>query len=106
MLVCVCAYVRALCVRVSACACACAPLVKQTPSPIRPLYRYMMHLLQTVSNQRYTLFGTFLTIPLGLTRALITHNMHLLDEDESDSEDEEDDRRGRDAIGQVTSQPV
>ena len=49
-----------------------------------------MRLLRAVSNQRYMLYGTFLTVPLGLTRALVTQNMHLLDEGESDDDDDDD----------------
>ena len=50
-----------------------------------------MHLLHGVSKKRYMLYSTFLTIPLGLTRALVTQNQHLLDADDGESDDDEDD---------------
>ncbi len=36
---------------------------------------------------------TFLSIPIGLTRALASQTMHLLDDDESEDGDEEEDER-------------
>ncbi len=71
------------------------------PAPF-PRSSYLAHLLRAVSDQRYRLFGTFLNIPLGLTRALVTQNMHLLDEDGSDSDDDEDDHAGNRGNQQVT----
>ncbi|KAG2423147.1 hypothetical protein HXX76_015532 [Chlamydomonas incerta] len=55
---------------------------------------YLAYLLRAVAAQRYKLYGTFLVIPVGLTRALASQNTTLLvDEDEDDDEDEEDAER-------------
>lgn len=50
---------------------------------------YIVYLLRLVSLQRYTLYETFLAIPLGLTRALATQSTSLLDDD-TDSEEDDD----------------
>lgn len=50
---------------------------------------YIVYLLRLVSNQRYLLYETFLSIPMGLTRALATQSTSLLEDDASD-EDEDD----------------
>ncbi|KAG2439095.1 hypothetical protein HYH02_006619 [Chlamydomonas schloesseri] len=52
----------------------------------------LMYLLRMACDQRYKLYETFLTIPVGLTRALASQTTHLLDDDESD--DELDDETG------------
>ncbi|PNW76483.1 hypothetical protein CHLRE_11g467629v5 [Chlamydomonas reinhardtii] len=52
----------------------------------------LMYLLRMACDQRYKLYETFLTIPVGLTRALASQTTHLLDNDESD--DELDDETG------------
>ena len=49
---------------------------------------YLMYLLRSVANQRYTLYDTFLAIPIGLTRALATQSTRL-DDGGSDDEEEE-----------------
>ncbi|GIL42523.1 hypothetical protein Vafri_484 [Volvox africanus] len=50
----------------------------------------MMYMLKLAFDQRYHLYETFLSIPIGLTRALAAQTTHLLD-DESDSQSEEED---------------
>ncbi|KAG2435420.1 hypothetical protein HYH02_011920 [Chlamydomonas schloesseri] len=55
---------------------------------------YLAYLLRAVAAQRYKLYGTFLVIPVGLTRALASQNTTLLvDEDDDEDEDEEDAER-------------
>ncbi|PNW87843.1 hypothetical protein CHLRE_01g004124v5 [Chlamydomonas reinhardtii] len=55
---------------------------------------YLAYLLRAVAAQRYKLYGTFLVIPVGLTRALASQNTTLLvDEDEDEDEEEEDAER-------------
>ncbi|EFJ45114.1 hypothetical protein VOLCADRAFT_106127 [Volvox carteri f. nagariensis] len=54
---------------------------------------YIMYLLRAVAAQRFKLYGTFLVIPVGLTRALASQNTNLLvDEDEDEDGDEEEER--------------
>lgn len=51
---------------------------------------YIVYLLRRVSQQRYLLYETFLSIPMGLTRALATQSTSLLDDDASDEDEEEE----------------
>ncbi|PNW87839.1 hypothetical protein CHLRE_01g003950v5 [Chlamydomonas reinhardtii] len=52
---------------------------------------YLAYLLRAVAAQRYKLYGTFLVIPVGLTRALASQNTTLLvDEDDDEDEDAEE----------------
>ncbi|GIL60368.1 hypothetical protein Vafri_14969 [Volvox africanus] len=57
----------------------------------------LAYLLRKLALQRYTLYGTFLVIPVGLTRALSSQlaNTTLLEE-EDDEEEEEDGLHGED----------
>ncbi|KAG2492486.1 hypothetical protein HYH03_009151 [Edaphochlamys debaryana] len=50
----------------------------------------LIYLLRMVSESRYKLYETFLSIPIGLTRALASQTTHLLDADESDDDDDEE----------------
>ncbi|KAG2494502.1 hypothetical protein HYH03_007271 [Edaphochlamys debaryana] len=52
---------------------------------------YLAYLLKAVAAQRYKLYGTFLVIPVGLTRALASQNTNLLvgEDDDEDGEEEE-----------------
>lgn len=50
---------------------------------------YIIYMLRKVSLQRYTLYETFLAIPIGLTRALATQNTSLLEDEESEDGSEE-----------------
>ncbi|GLC74510.1 hypothetical protein PLESTF_001521700 [Pleodorina starrii] len=54
----------------------------------------LMYMLKSAFDQRYQLYETFLSIPIGLTRALAAQTTHLLD-DESDSQSEDEDDRER-----------
>ncbi|GIL80540.1 hypothetical protein Vretimale_16032 [Volvox reticuliferus] len=58
----------------------------------------LAYLLRKLALQRYTLYGTFLVIPVGLTRALSSQlaNTTLLEEDEDEDEEEEDGPHGDD----------
>ncbi|KAG2494507.1 hypothetical protein HYH03_007275 [Edaphochlamys debaryana] len=47
---------------------------------------YLAYLLKAVAAQRYKLYGTFLVIPVGLTRALASQNTNLLAEDGDDDD--------------------
>ncbi|GFR46567.1 hypothetical protein Agub_g8160 [Astrephomene gubernaculifera] len=52
---------------------------------------YLAYLLRAVATQRYKLYGIFLIIPVGLTRALSSQNANLdLDEDEEEDDDEDE----------------
>ncbi|PNH12150.1 Tiny macrocysts protein B [Tetrabaena socialis] len=53
---------------------------------------YVAYLLRAVASQRYMLYGSFLLVPVGLTRALATQSTTLMldGEDDEDDEDEED----------------
>ncbi|GLC75391.1 hypothetical protein PLESTF_001631800 [Pleodorina starrii] len=51
---------------------------------------YLAYLLRAVAAQRYKLYGTFLVIPLGLTRALASQNTNLNLEGDDDTDDDED----------------
>ncbi|GFR46430.1 hypothetical protein Agub_g8004 [Astrephomene gubernaculifera] len=54
---------------------------------------YLAYLLRAVAAQRYKLYGTFLVIPVGLTRALASQNTNLVvDDDDDESSDEEEER--------------
>ncbi|KAG2435423.1 hypothetical protein HYH02_011923 [Chlamydomonas schloesseri] len=51
---------------------------------------YLAYLLRAVAAQRYKLYGTFLVIPVGLTRALASQNTALLVDGEEEEEEEDD----------------
>ncbi|KAG2488471.1 hypothetical protein HYH03_012976 [Edaphochlamys debaryana] len=51
---------------------------------------YLAYLLRAVAAQRYKLYGTFLLIPVGLTRALASQDINAAFNDEDESDDEED----------------
>ncbi|PNW87845.1 hypothetical protein CHLRE_01g004157v5 [Chlamydomonas reinhardtii] len=51
---------------------------------------YLAYLLRAVAAQRYKLYGTFLVIPVGLTRALASQNTALLVDGEEDEEDDDE----------------
>ncbi|KAG2423145.1 hypothetical protein HXX76_015530 [Chlamydomonas incerta] len=51
---------------------------------------YLAYLLRAVAAQRYKLYGIFLVIPVGLTRALASQNTALLVDGEEDEEDDEE----------------
>ncbi|GLC41265.1 hypothetical protein PLESTM_001177800 [Pleodorina starrii] len=54
---------------------------------------YLAYLLRAVAAQRLKLYGTFLVVPLGLTRALASQNTNLLvDDDDDDDMSDEDER--------------
>ncbi|GIL68039.1 hypothetical protein Vafri_21326 [Volvox africanus] len=56
---------------------------------------YLAYLLRAVAAQRHKLYGTFLVVPLGLTRALASQNTNLLvDDDDDDDMSDEDERAG------------
>ncbi|KAG2423146.1 hypothetical protein HXX76_015531 [Chlamydomonas incerta] len=59
---------------------------------------YLAYLLRAVAAQRYKLYGTFLVIPVGLTRALASQNTALLVGDDDDEDDEEEEDRERDKV--------
>ncbi|KAG2423149.1 hypothetical protein HXX76_015534 [Chlamydomonas incerta] len=63
---------------------------------------YLAYLLRAVAAQRYKLYGTFLVIPVGLTRALASQNTSLL-VDEDEDEDDEDDEADRAAAAQANN---
>ncbi|GIL82542.1 hypothetical protein Vretifemale_11366 [Volvox reticuliferus] len=62
----------------------------------------MMYMLKSAFDQRYHLYETFLSIPIGLTRALAAQTTHLLD-DESDSQSEEEDDKEHYEDGPTTA---
>ncbi|KAG2488470.1 hypothetical protein HYH03_012975 [Edaphochlamys debaryana] len=51
---------------------------------------YLAYLLRAVAAQRYKLYGTFLLIPVGLTRALASQDINAVFNDEEDSDDDDD----------------
>ncbi|KAG2435418.1 hypothetical protein HYH02_011919 [Chlamydomonas schloesseri] len=63
---------------------------------------YLAYLLRAVAAQRYKLYGTFLVIPVGLTRALASQNTTLL-VDEDEDEDEDDEEGDRTAMAQANN---
>ncbi|KAG2494508.1 hypothetical protein HYH03_007276 [Edaphochlamys debaryana] len=52
---------------------------------------YLAYLLKAVAAQRYKLYGTFLLIPVGLTRALASQNTNLLVGEDDDEDGDDDD---------------
>ncbi|KAG2494506.1 hypothetical protein HYH03_007274 [Edaphochlamys debaryana] len=54
---------------------------------------YLAYLLKAVAAQRYKLYGTFLVIPVGLTRALASQNTNLLVGEDDDEDGEEDEQQ-------------
>ncbi|KAG2494504.1 hypothetical protein HYH03_007272 [Edaphochlamys debaryana] len=69
---------------------------------------YLAYLLKAVAAQRYKLYGTFLVIPVGLTRALASQNTNLLvgDEDDDEDADEEEQQLPENASDQGEAVPV
>ncbi|KAG2435422.1 hypothetical protein HYH02_011922 [Chlamydomonas schloesseri] len=59
---------------------------------------YLAYLLRAVAAQRYKLYGTFLVIPVGLTRALASQNTALLVGDDEDDDDEDEEDREREKV--------
>ncbi|PNH08057.1 Tiny macrocysts protein B, partial [Tetrabaena socialis] len=51
---------------------------------------YLAFLLRAVAIQRYKLYGTFLAVPVGLTRVLATDNINLLEDEDDEADDAED----------------
>ncbi|GIL81355.1 hypothetical protein Vretimale_1070 [Volvox reticuliferus] len=61
---------------------------------------YLAYLLRAVAAQRHKLYGTFLVVPLGLTRALASQNTNLLVDDDDDDDMSDEDERATGAVGE------
>ncbi|KAG2488731.1 hypothetical protein HYH03_012730 [Edaphochlamys debaryana] len=60
-----------------------------------------VYLLHMACKQRYLLYETFLSIPVGLTRALASQTAHMLDDDASDDEEGEEEGGHQDGAGKA-----